>query len=563
MAEILVFKETAVPGSPQPHAWYLLKEGANPYFTLRIADSGGSLVPLNVDVLGTLLAGYSAGANVAIESTDNVLQAFQKTQGQINNLNAAVAGGIKIPFPLDASGNPDYPAATKGDSYIITVAGKIGGASGIEVQAGDVVNALNDNAGGDQATVGDDWYIIETNQSEANDTTMGYVRRGTIAEVNAGTDVNAYVSTGRLRAGVRNTTLSGLSVGVSTPVVAGDDIITAAGKWQAQINNRVVSNSAITAGTHTKITYDAKGLVTGGADLSESDIPSLTIAKITGLQTALDGKVTGTGTAGQVSYWNGTNTQTGSNLLFWDNVTARLGIGTNSMDCALHIKDSLPRITLEDSEGGLARIYGYSGGLLLSADDGNTESIVNSSTIRFRTDGVDKWTILETGIFESTGAQTIRTSTGNLILATNGGNGNILLSPHGTGTVRHTGTIPNATGNFATYSATGVLQQRTAAQVLTDIGAQAAGSYVPTSRTLTAGVGIGTIGDLSANRTIGLTGLAAAFAQLSSNGFAVRTAAGAAAARTITGSDSIEVTNGNGVSGNPTIKMQYAGTPAW
>lgn len=45
----------------------------------------------------------------------------------------------------------------------------------------------------------------------------------------------------------------------------------------------VAKNAAITPATKTKITYDAKGLVTAGADSA--------IADITGLQTALDGKV--------------------------------------------------------------------------------------------------------------------------------------------------------------------------------------------------------------------------------------------------------------------------------
>jgi hypothetical protein len=45
------------------------------------------------------------------------------------------------------------------------------------------------------------------------------------------------------------------------------------------------------------------------------------------------------------------------------------------------------------------------------------------------------WKIYGTGIFESNGAQTIRTSTGNLTLATAAGNGHIVLSPHGTGYV--------------------------------------------------------------------------------------------------------------------------------
>lgn len=44
---------------------------------------------------------------------------------------------------------------------------------------------------------------------------------------------------------------------------------------------KVDANGAITGATKAKITYDAKGLVTGGADLSASDIPNLDASKIT------------------------------------------------------------------------------------------------------------------------------------------------------------------------------------------------------------------------------------------------------------------------------------------
>lgn len=41
-----------------------------------------------------------------------------------------------------------------------------------------------------------------------------------------------------------------------------------------------LANSGVTAGTHTKVTVDAKGRVTSGANLEASDIPTLTSAKI-------------------------------------------------------------------------------------------------------------------------------------------------------------------------------------------------------------------------------------------------------------------------------------------
>ena len=50
---------------------------------------------------------------------------------------------------------------------------------------------------------------------------------------------------------------------------------------QDQLDDKVEKNTAITAGTATKITYDAKGLVTAGANLSEADIPAIHLTKVT------------------------------------------------------------------------------------------------------------------------------------------------------------------------------------------------------------------------------------------------------------------------------------------
>jgi len=65
--------------------------------------------------------------------------------------------------PVNASGNPNYPATTKDHFFFISVAGKIGGASGIVVEAGDMVIANTTNAGGTQADVGANFNIIQTN----------------------------------------------------------------------------------------------------------------------------------------------------------------------------------------------------------------------------------------------------------------------------------------------------------------------------------------------------------------------------------------------------------------
>lgn len=76
---------------------------------------------------------------------------------------AGISGGMEYKGTIDASSNPNYPAATKGDVYKISVAGKIGGPSGIAVQSGDMVICNETNAGGTQAAVGADFDIIQGN----------------------------------------------------------------------------------------------------------------------------------------------------------------------------------------------------------------------------------------------------------------------------------------------------------------------------------------------------------------------------------------------------------------
>jgi len=76
-------------------------------------------------------------------------------------------GLMELKGDTDCSANPNYPTALKGDAYIVTVAGKIGGASGKAVDVGDAYIASSDNAGGDEAGVGSSWFVLEHNFSAA------------------------------------------------------------------------------------------------------------------------------------------------------------------------------------------------------------------------------------------------------------------------------------------------------------------------------------------------------------------------------------------------------------
>ena len=65
---------------------------------------------------------------------------------------------------IDCSANPNYPAADRGNTYRVSVAGKIGGGSGVNVEAGDLLLCLTDGtSAGNQATVGSSWSIAQVN----------------------------------------------------------------------------------------------------------------------------------------------------------------------------------------------------------------------------------------------------------------------------------------------------------------------------------------------------------------------------------------------------------------
>ncbi|WP_156920679.1 hypothetical protein [Fundidesulfovibrio putealis] len=64
---------------------------------------------------------------------------------------------------LDCSTNPNYPSGIEGDYYIVSVAGKIGGASGITASVGDMILCATPSIAGNHTTVGSNWVHVITN----------------------------------------------------------------------------------------------------------------------------------------------------------------------------------------------------------------------------------------------------------------------------------------------------------------------------------------------------------------------------------------------------------------
>ena len=120
---------------------------------------------INTSVSGTGIRYYSDAPGIrAIGSASDTLLCTEKAvrdaiDGIIASTNAMVyKGGI------DCSASPNYPAADAGDTYNVTVAGKIGGSGGVTVEAGDTMTCTTDaTVTGTQATVGAFWVIVQSN----------------------------------------------------------------------------------------------------------------------------------------------------------------------------------------------------------------------------------------------------------------------------------------------------------------------------------------------------------------------------------------------------------------
>lgn len=166
----------------------------------------------------------------------------------------------------DCSGNPNYPAANAGEMYRVSVAGKIGGASGVAVEAGDFYICNTDGtSAGNQATVGANWNVIQTNVVGV------YYAGGTdVAVTDGGTGVSTL--TGIVK-GNGTSAFSAAVQGTDYYAPGGTDVAVADGGTGAS----TASGARTNLGLGTIAVQDANnvtitgGSVTGIADLAVAD----------------------------------------------------------------------------------------------------------------------------------------------------------------------------------------------------------------------------------------------------------------------------------------------------
>lgn len=184
----------------------------------------------------------------------------------------------------------------------------------------------------------------------SNNVTLDVATSSTIGGVIVGTNID--VASGTISVASASTSAKGV-IEIATDTEASTGTDTTRAVTPKQLATKVTANAAITGATHTKITYDAKGLVTAGADLSASDIPNLTLSKITDV----------TATASELNVLDGI-TATTTELNYVDGVTSSIQTQLNNKVTAnASITGGTATKVTYDSKGLVT------GGTTLSASD--------------------------------------------------------------------------------------------------------------------------------------------------------------------------------------------------
>jgi len=419
----------------------------------------------------------SLGTSDTLYPTQNAVKVY--ADNLLGNANALVYKGT-----IDCSTNPDYPAGDAGWMYIASVAGKIGGASGTDVEVGDMIICNTDGTvSGNQATVGQYWNVIQKNivgavtgpaSSVSNnvvffDGTTGKIIKDsglTLSGSNTGDETTATIKT---KLGIATTSVDGYLTSTdwstfngkqnalsgtgfvkisgttisydNSTYLTGNQTVTLSGDVTGSGTTGITTSISATTVTGKLIT----GFVSGAGTVAATDSILGAIQKLDGNTSA---KIGGSGTANYLSKFTAAGTL-GNSAVFESG--SNVGIGTTAPTRKLDI-NGVSRfrnfIGIDNSDSTTRRIFFTNG------DDLNTYASgeIRSSELHLYNSATKVLSVINNNI----GIGTI--TPGSKLEV----NGDVKIS-----------TIANATTNTNTFlvSDSGIVKYRTASQTLSDLGA--------------------------------------------------------------------------------------------
>jgi hypothetical protein len=292
-----------------------------------------------------------------------------------------------------------------------------------------------------------------SNISATSNTTLTSLSNlATVGTITAGTWSGSVIGSNVGGAGTVSGLLKANGSGLVSAAVAGTD-------YQAPLTagtSFIAPNAAITAATKTKITYDAFGLVTAGADATTADIaPSTNRNYVTDAQAGVISNTSGTNTGDQTITLTGdvTGTGSGSFAATLTNTTVTAAAYGSSTAIPTFTVDSKGRLTAASSASIVANAGTLTGTSLASTVTGS--SLTGVATITSGT-----WNGSTVAVaYGGTGLTSPGTS-GNVL--TSNGTGWVSSTPTGVNTISYTsatsyssgGTISGTTLTLSAASAT-------------------------------------------------------------------------------------------------------------
>ena len=143
-------------------------QNASNYAAIKKAASStvGRLPKWSVTTGDEIVDGYDVVTAISSSGAEDTKIPTEAAVANAISTALAAADAMTYKGVIDCSTNPNYPAANAGDTYKVSVAGKIGGASGVSVQVGYILICTVDNTvTGDHATVGANWDVIPINNA--------------------------------------------------------------------------------------------------------------------------------------------------------------------------------------------------------------------------------------------------------------------------------------------------------------------------------------------------------------------------------------------------------------
>lgn len=143
---------------PEPVEFLIARLGAGGKLVLA-----SSALDSNLAIVGTTLS-VTGDTDGTLAGNSDLRVPTQKAVKTYADALIAANDAMVFKGVIDCSANPNYPAASRGDTYRVSVAGKIGGGSGPNVENGDLLLCMTDaTASGTHASVGSAWAITQTN----------------------------------------------------------------------------------------------------------------------------------------------------------------------------------------------------------------------------------------------------------------------------------------------------------------------------------------------------------------------------------------------------------------